>query len=84
MSSIIFASVSTLIVLVLDASSKFDMGLLTGNTKLYGNYDLCISVQNNVKGSAVDGQYCTIPFTLDDYLKKDLYNSVSTRLWIQM
>ncbi|XP_063914236.1 nose resistant to fluoxetine protein 6-like [Zophobas morio] len=62
---------------MLDASSKFDMGLLTGNTKLYGNYDLCISVQNNVKGSAVDGQYCTIPFTLDDYLKKDLYNAVA-------
>jgi hypothetical protein len=50
----------TLLVAVLDASSKPNSGILSANVYHFGSYEQCLAINEYVKGDAIKAQYCNV------------------------
>lgn len=54
---------------MLDATSKLNSGILQGNINLIGDFDMCLSIKEEVDEKYIEGQYCTVLFSVsEDYL----------------
>ncbi|KAJ3656718.1 hypothetical protein Zmor_015768 [Zophobas morio] len=61
---------------MLDASGKFNPGVLQGNMKFLGSYDQCLGLQKDQAGVGLDTQYCTMLLKPDKNLEDFLYRNV--------
>lgn len=51
--------------LVFDANPKIPVGILSGNYFQFGDYDLCMSINETVGSRQITGQYCSV-FLMQD------------------
>lgn len=64
---------------MLDASAKFNPGILSGNIFFLGNFDECIDIKYEHANGVIQGQYCTAVFNV----RKNVTDSLANFLDLQ-